>query len=44
MRALKVAMAIVFATGLIWSAVVMLELVPLDGSEVTLAATSRPVE
>jgi hypothetical protein len=33
MRALRVAIAIVFATGLIWSVVAMLELVPLDGSD-----------
>jgi hypothetical protein len=32
------------AIGLIWSVAVMSKLVPVDGSEMRLAATSRPAE
>ena len=39
-----IGIAIVVAIGLIWSVAVMSKLVPLDGSEMRLAATSRPVE
>jgi hypothetical protein len=34
----------VVAIGLIWSVAVMSKLVPVDGSEMRLAATSRPAE
>jgi hypothetical protein len=44
MRALTLGIAVVVAIGLIWSVAVMSHLVPLDGSEVTLAAVSRPAE
>jgi hypothetical protein len=44
MRALTLGMAVVVAIGLIWSVAVMSNLVPLVGSEVTLAAVSRPAE
>jgi hypothetical protein len=36
--------AVVVAIGLIWSVAVMSKLVPVDGSEMRLAATSRPAE
>jgi hypothetical protein len=44
MRALTLGIAVVVAIGLIWSVAVMSNLVPLDGSEVTLAAVSAPAE
>jgi hypothetical protein len=44
MRALTLGIAVVVAIGLIWSVAVMSNLVPLDGSEVTLAAVSRPAD
>jgi hypothetical protein len=44
MRALTLGIAVVVAIGLIWSVAAMSNLVPLDGSEVTLAAVSRPAE
>jgi hypothetical protein len=44
MRALTLGIAVVVALGLIWSVAVMSNLVPLVGSEVTLAAVSRPAE
>jgi len=44
MRALTLGIAVVVAIGLIWSVAVMSNLVPLVGSEVTLAAVSRPAE
>jgi len=34
----------VVAIGLIWSVAVMSNLVPMDGSEVSLAAISQPAE
>jgi hypothetical protein len=36
--------AVVVAIGLIWSVAVMSKLVPVDGSEMRLAGTSRPAE
>jgi hypothetical protein len=36
--------AVVVAIGLIWSVAVMSKLVPVDGSEMTLAGTSRPAQ
>jgi hypothetical protein len=39
-----VGIAVVVAIGLIWSVAVMSKLVPVDGSEMTLAATSRPAQ
>jgi hypothetical protein len=44
MRTLMVGMAVVVAIGLIWSVAVMSNLVPVDGSEVSLAAISQPAE
>jgi hypothetical protein len=44
MRGLGLGSVIVVVIGLIWSVAVMSNLVPLDGSEVTLAAVSRPAE
>ena len=44
MRALTLGIAVVVAIGLIWSVAVMSNLVPLDGSEVTMAAVSRPAD
>ena len=44
MRAGMMAMAAVVAIGLIWSVAVMSKLVPVDGSEMSLAGTSRPAE
>jgi hypothetical protein len=44
MRALTLGIAVVVAIGLIWSVAVMSNLVPLYGSEVTLAAVSRAAE
>jgi hypothetical protein len=44
MRAWMVAMAVVVAIGLIWSVAAMSKLVPVDGSEMSLAGTSRPAE
>jgi len=44
MRALSVGIAVVIAIGLIWSVAVMSNLVPVDGSEVSLAAISPPAE
>jgi hypothetical protein len=35
---------VVVAIGLIWSVAVMSKLVPVDGSEMKLAGTSRPAE
>jgi hypothetical protein len=37
-------LAVVVAIGLIWSVAVMSKLVPMDGSEMRLAATSRPAQ
>jgi hypothetical protein len=44
MRAWMVGMAVVVAIGLIWSVAAMSKLVPVDGSEMSLAGTSRPAE
>jgi len=44
MRGLRLGIITVVLIGLIWSVAVMFNLVPLDGSEVTLAAVSRPAE
>jgi hypothetical protein len=44
MRGLMVGMAVVVAIGLIWSVAVMSNLVPVVGSEVSLAAISQPAE
>jgi len=44
MRGWMLGIAVIVAVGLIWSVAVMSNLVPLDGSEVTLAAVSRPAE
>jgi hypothetical protein len=44
MRALTLGIAVVVAIGLIWSVAVMSDLVPVVGSDVTLAAMSRPAE
>ena len=44
MRGLRLGIVTVVLIGLIWSVAVMFNLVPLDGSEVTLAAVSRPAE
>jgi hypothetical protein len=39
-----IGIAIVVAIGLIWSVAVISELVPVDGSEMSSAAISRPAE
>jgi hypothetical protein len=44
MRGWMLGIAVIVAVGLIWSVAVMSNLVPLDGSEVTLAAVSRHAE
>ena len=44
MRSISIAIAMVVAIGLIWSVAAMSKLVPLDGSEMRLAGTSRPAE
>jgi hypothetical protein len=44
MRAWMVAIAVVVAIGLIWSFAAMSNLVPVDGSEMSLASISRPAE
>jgi hypothetical protein len=44
MRAWMVGIAIVVAIGLIWSVAVMSNLVPVDGSETSLASISQPAE
>jgi len=44
MRARMVGIAIVVAIGLIWSVAAMSNLVPVDGSGVSLASISRPSE
>jgi hypothetical protein len=44
MRAWIVGIAVVVAIGLIWSVAVMSNLVPVDGSEMSLASISRPAE
>ena len=44
MRAGMMAMAAVVAIGLIWSVAVMSKVVPVDGSEMALAGTSRPAQ
>jgi hypothetical protein len=44
MRAWMVGIAIVVAIGLIWSFAAMSNLVPVDGSEMSLAGISRPAE
>jgi hypothetical protein len=44
MRAWMVGIAIVVAIGLIWSVAVMSNLVPVDGSQMSLAGISRPAE
>jgi hypothetical protein len=44
MRSTSIAIAMVVAMGLIWSVAVMSKLVPVDGSEMRLAGTSRPAE
>jgi hypothetical protein len=44
MRAWMVGIAVVVAIGLIWSVAAMSNLVPVDGSEMSLAAISRPAE
>jgi hypothetical protein len=44
MRAWMVGIAVVVAIGLIWSVAVMANLVPVDGSEMSLASISRPAE
>jgi len=44
MRAWMVGIAVVVAIGLIWSVAVMSNLVPVGGSEMSLASISRPAE
>ena len=44
MRAWIVGIAVVVAIGLIWSFAAMSNLVPVDGSEMSLAGISRPAE
>jgi hypothetical protein len=44
MRSTSIAIAIVVAVGLIWSVAAMSKLVPVDGSEMSSAAISRPAE
>jgi hypothetical protein len=44
MRAWMVGISVVVAIGLIWSVAAMSKLVPVDGSEMSSAAMSRPVE
>ena len=44
MRAWIVGIALVVAIGLIWSVAVMSNLVPVDGSEMSLASISPPAE
>jgi hypothetical protein len=44
MRAWIVGIAVVVAIGLIWSVAVMSNLVPVDGSEMSLASISPPAE
>jgi hypothetical protein len=44
MRAWMVGIAVVVAIGLIWSFAAMSNLVPVDGSEMSLAGISRPAE
>jgi hypothetical protein len=44
MRSTSIAIAIVVAIGLIWSVAAMSKLVPVDGSEMSSAAISRPAE
>ena len=44
MRAWMVGIAVMVAIGLIWSVAVMSNLVPVNGSEVSLAAISPPAE
>ena len=44
MRAWMAGIAVVVAIGLIWSVAVMSNLVPVDGSDVSLAAISRSAE
>ena len=44
MRAFTLGIAVVVAIGLIWSVAVMSDLVPVVGSDMTLAAMSRPAE
>jgi hypothetical protein len=44
MRAWMVGIAIVVAIGLIWSVAVMSDLIPVDGSQMSLAGISRPAE
>ena len=44
MRAWMVGIAVVVAIGLIWSVAVMSNLVPVDGSEMSLASISPPAE
>jgi hypothetical protein len=39
-----IGIAIVVAIGLIWSVAVMSKLVPVDGSEISSPAISRPAE
>jgi hypothetical protein len=44
MRSISIAIAMVVAVGLIWSVAVMSKFVPVDGSEMALAGTSRPAQ
>jgi hypothetical protein len=44
MRAWIVGIAVVVAIGLIWSVAVMSNLVPVDGSEMSLVSISPPAE
>jgi hypothetical protein len=44
MRAWMVGIAVVVAIGLIWSIAAMSNLIPVDGSEMSLAGISRPAE
>ena len=44
MRAWMVAIAVVVAIGLIWSFAAMSNLLPVDGSEMSLASISQPAE
>ena len=39
-----IGIAVVVAIGLIWSVAVLANLVPVDGSEMSLASISRPAE
>jgi hypothetical protein len=44
MRGWMVGITVVVAIGLMWSVAAMSNLVPVDGSEMSLASISRPAE